>query len=98
MPSLDGSVLLVELLKVDINDNFRFEFNFAEDLDTTTFDDDVQSFLSGADFFEVVSSFLPAILAVVLSLLVTEIEVIPSLAVSDREEGPLSTIEPRGTR
>jgi hypothetical protein len=98
VPSLDASVLLVELFKVDINDTFRFGFNFAEVLDTTAFDEDVRSFLSGADF-EVVSSFLPATkLEVVLCLLVTEIEVIPSLAVSDREEGPLSTIEPRGTR
>ena len=98
VPSLDASVLLVESLKDYINDTFRFDFNFAEVLVTTAFDEDVWSFLSGANF-EVMSSFLPATkLEVVLSLLVTEIEVIPSLAVSDHEEGPLSTIEPRGTR
>ena len=85
MPSLDASVLL-ELLKVDINDTFRFDFKFAEDLDTTEFED-VRSILSGANF-EVVRE-------VPLSLLVTEFEVVPSLAVSNREEAALLMIEPR---
>ena len=89
VPSLVASELLVELLKVDINDTFRFDFNFAEVLDTTEFED-VRSILSGADF-EVVCE-------VPLSLLVTEFEVVPSLAVSEREEGALLTIEPRVRR